>query len=42
MHYLEQRLDKHAQLEHRNVAHRILLIFGVHFPNLAKTITYEG
>lgn len=40
-HYLEQRLDIHAQLEHRQVAQEILSIYEKHFPNLANALTYE-
>lgn len=39
-HYLEQRCDSHAQLEHRQVAFAILEIFKQYFPNLASTLVY--
>jgi len=41
IHYLQQRLDHHAQLEHREVAKEIRLIFGQHFPNVLKAIEEE-
>jgi thymidylate synthase (FAD) len=36
--YLQQRTDKHAQLEHRQVALEIEKIFIQHFPNVAKAL----
>lgn len=38
IHYLQQRTDEHAQLEHREVANEIKLIFGQHFPNIIKAL----
>lgn len=38
IHYLQQRTDLHAQLEHRQVAILILDIFKQHFPNIAKAL----
>jgi thymidylate synthase (FAD) len=38
IHYLQQRLDQHAQLEHREVAKKILEIFKQHFPNIVKAL----
>jgi len=38
IHYLEQRTDQHAQLEHREVAGEIKRIFTEQFPNIAKAI----
>ena len=38
IHYLQQRLDPHTQLEHRQVANQILSIFEVQFPNIAMAI----
>lgn len=41
IHYLEQRTDSHAQLEHRRVAEQIKSIFKEHFPNISKALNYE-
>lgn len=38
IHYLEQRTDHHAQLEHREVAAEIKKIFIEKFPNIAKAL----
>ncbi len=38
IHYLEQRTDQHAQLEHRMVAEEIKKIFIEHFPNISKAL----
>lgn len=38
IHYLQQRTDLHAQLEHREVALKILEIFRQHFPNICKAL----
>lgn len=38
IHYLEQRTDQHAQLEHRQVAEEIKAIFKTHFPNICKAL----
>lgn len=38
IHYMEQRCDVHAQLEHRRVANEIKNIFVAHFPNIAKAL----
>lgn len=40
-HYFEQRLDKHAQLEHRQVAEEILKLYQQYFPVLSTLLTYE-
>lgn len=38
IHYLQQRLDPHAQLEHQQVAQEIEVIFKKHFPNVWEAI----
>lgn len=38
IHYLQQRTDQHAQLEHRQVALLIQDIFKQHFPNISKAL----
>lgn len=38
IHYLEQRTDSHAQLEHRQVANEIKSIFIDQFPIIAKAL----
>jgi thymidylate synthase (FAD) len=38
IHYLQQRLDQHAQLEHREVAKEIKDIFQQNFPNIIKAL----
>lgn len=38
IHYLEQRCDEHAQLEHQQVAAEIKTIFTGLFPNVSKAI----
>jgi thymidylate synthase (FAD) len=38
IHYLQQRLDQHAQLEHREVAKEIKNIFQQNFPNIIKAL----
>jgi len=38
IHYMEQRCDKHAQLEHREVANLIKDIFVENFPNISKAL----
>lgn len=38
IHYLQQRLDSHAQLEHREVATEIKNIFQQNFPNIIKAL----
>lgn len=38
IHYLQQRTDEHAQLEHQEVAAEIKRIFGQHFPNVLKAL----
>lgn len=40
-HYLEQRLDKHAQLEHRQVAQEVFKIYEQNFPCLSQLLTYN-
>jgi len=39
IHYMEQRCDIHAQLEHREVANLIKAIFIENFPNIAKALS---
>jgi thymidylate synthase (FAD) len=41
IHYLEQRTDSHAQLEHQEVANEIKAIFIQNFPNISKALNYE-
>jgi len=36
--YLQQRLDQHAQKEHREVAKAILEVFRKYFPNVCKAL----
>lgn len=38
IHYLQIRLDKHTQLEHRLVAEAVLSIFKGQFPNISKAL----
>lgn len=38
IHYLQVRTDEHTQLEHREVAEAILLIFQENFPNISKAL----
>ena len=38
MHYFDQRLDEHAQKEHREVAQAIYEIFSEHFPIVAQCL----
>lgn len=38
IHYMEQRCDVHAQLEHREVANEIKKIFIENFPNISKAL----
>jgi thymidylate synthase (FAD) len=38
IHYLSQRTDPHAQLEHRQVAFEIESIFKINFPNIYKAL----
>lgn len=38
IHYLEQRCDEHAQLEHQQVAKEIKTIFAEIFPNVSKAL----
>lgn len=40
IHYMEQRCDLHAQLEHREVANLIKKIFMTRFPNISKALNY--
>ncbi|MDP3561702.1 MAG: FAD-dependent thymidylate synthase [Legionellaceae bacterium] len=42
MFYLAQRLDPHAQLEHREVAQEAEKIFQIHFPNVHKAFFQDG
>jgi len=39
IHYMEQRCDEHAQLEHREVANLIKAIFIENFPNISKALS---
>jgi len=39
IHYMEQRCDIHAQLEHREVTNLIKAIFIENFPNIAKALS---
>lgn len=41
IHYLQQRTDSHAQLEHREVAAGIKQIFTNQFPNISKALEDE-
>lgn len=38
IHYLQQRLDEHTQLEHRQIAVEIADIFGQLFPNIYQEV----
>ena len=38
IHYMEQRCDVHAQLEHRDVANEIKKLFMANFPNISKAL----
>lgn len=38
IHYLEQRTDAHAQVEHQQVANQIKSLFMVNFPNISKAL----
>lgn len=38
IHYLQIRCDEHCQLEHRQIANEIKLIFEKQFPNIHKSI----
>lgn len=40
IHYLEQRCDEHAQLEHRKIAIEIKKIFMEKFPFISKALNY--
>lgn len=40
IHYMEQRCDTHAQLEHRDVAVLIKEIFISNFPNISKALNF--
>jgi len=39
IHYMEQRCDEHAQLEHREVANLIKAIFTENFPNISIALS---
>lgn len=41
IHYLNQRTDPHAQLEHRQVAEEIKTIFKHQFPNISKALLWH-
>lgn len=38
IHYLQIRCDEHTQLEHREIAEAILVVFNKEFPNLSKAL----
>jgi len=38
IHYLDQRLDAHAQKEHRLVAREVAKVFSEHFPSIAQAL----
>lgn len=40
IHYLLIRLDEHTQLEHRQIANEIRVIFKENFPNIAKALNF--
>jgi len=40
IHYLEVRLDKGTQKEHRDIAQAILVIFRQEFPAVAKALDW--
>jgi thymidylate synthase (FAD) len=40
IHYLQIRCDQHTQLEHRQIADEIRLIFDVEFPNISKALAH--
>lgn len=42
IHYLEQRLDAHAQKEHRLIAEEIYEIFNQEFPQITEALDYFG
>lgn len=42
IHYLEQRLDSHAQKEHRLIAEEIYEIFNQEFPQITEALDYFG
>lgn len=42
IHYLEQRLDSHAQKEHRLIAEEIYKIFKLEFPRITEALNYFG
>ena len=42
IHYLKQRLDSHAQKEHRDVAEAVLAVFKQQFPVCAEAAGFEG
>lgn len=42
IHYLKQRLDSHAQKEHRDVAGAVLAVFKQQFPVCAEAAGLEG
>lgn len=42
IHYLEQRLDAHAQKEHRLIAEEIYEIFKQEFPQITEAMDYFG
>lgn len=41
IHYMEQRCDKHAQLEHRQVANEVRKIFIENFPMTSKALNLK-
>lgn len=42
IHYLQQRIDPHTQLEHQQVAQAVLSIFVQKFPNIAVAVWPNG
>ncbi len=42
IHYLQQRIDPHTQLEHQQVALEVLRIFSKQFPNIAVAVWPDG
>lgn len=41
IHYFDIRCDEHTQLEHREIANDIKVIFDEHFPTIAKALNNE-
>jgi thymidylate synthase (FAD) len=38
IHYLQIRTDEHTQLEHRQIALKILELFKIIFPNISEAL----